>query len=111
MKLGHYIKTYFGNDRAAIEAFAKRCGTTFLYMRALAFYGKRASLHLAANIERESAGLVTAEELRPDLIEQCAYLRAAAQKTPKPVQSAKPGRAHKARKPDARDFTADEAAP
>jgi DNA-binding transcriptional regulator YdaS (Cro superfamily) len=55
-------------------AFAKSCGSrSVLYLFHVARGHKRAGESMAINIERESGGKVTCEELRPDV--DWAYLR------------------------------------
>lgn len=49
------------------KAFADSCGTIIEYLNHIARGRKQASGALAINIERESAGAVTCEELRPDI--------------------------------------------
>lgn len=62
------------------EAFAARCGTSSAHLRNIA-YGKTCGEALAIAIDRESAGAVTVEELRPDV--DWAHLRG----TSKPATS------------------------
>lgn len=57
-------------DRAA---FALRCGTSFAHLRNIAYGQKLCGEKLAIAIERESAGAVRCESLRPDV--DWAYLR------------------------------------
>jgi DNA-binding transcriptional regulator YdaS (Cro superfamily) len=57
------------------SVFAARCGTTERHLRNVA-YGKTCGEDLAINIDRESRGAVTCEELRPDV--DFAYLRGTA---------------------------------
>jgi len=70
MTLHEYLKAF---DKAALEAFAKRCGTSAGQLRQVAYCNRRASAALAVSIERESRGTVTCEVLRPDI--DWAYLR------------------------------------
>lgn len=58
----------------AKKAFAARCATTPGQLKQVAYGHRRAGEALAINIERESHGSVTCEELRPDV--DWAYLRA-----------------------------------
>lgn len=51
-------------DRAA---FAARCGTSLQYLKFVGYKVKPCSLALAIAIERESAGRVRVETLRPDV--------------------------------------------
>ncbi|CAM3839189.1 transcriptional regulator [Castellaniella denitrificans] len=68
------LKTYL-NSLAPPEQqdFAARCGTSLGYLRKAISTGQRIGESLCINIERESAGAVTCEELRPDV--DWAYLR------------------------------------
>lgn len=68
------LKTYL-NSLAPPEqqGFASRCGTSLGYLRKAISTGQRIGESLCINIERESAGAVTCEELRPDV--DWAYLR------------------------------------
>lgn len=70
MGLLEYIGSLDGEARAA---FAERCETTFPFLRNVAYGSRRAGESLCINIERESGGQVTCEELRPDV--DWAYLR------------------------------------
>lgn len=65
---------YLALDANARESLARRCNTSVGHLRNVA-YGKTCGETLAMNIERETLGAVTCEELRPDLAEQWAYLR------------------------------------
>lgn len=60
--------------------FAQRCGCTLQHLRFVAYEAKTPSETLAINIERESGGAVTVEELRPDLAPQWAYIRGTAKR-------------------------------
>ena len=73
MTLSDFIKSMSKVER---EAFAERCGTTDGQLKQVAGGYRRCGESLAINIERESAGLVTCEELRPDV--DWAYIRATA---------------------------------
>jgi len=70
MTLHEYLKAF---DKADLEAFAKRCGTSAGQLRQVAYCNRRASAALAVSIERESRGTVICEVLRPDI--DWAYLR------------------------------------
>lgn len=59
-------------------AFAVRCGTSIGYLRKAASVGQRLGERLCVSLERESAGAVRCESLRPDV--DWAYL---AKRTPK----------------------------
>ena len=56
------------------DEMAVACDTTVGHLRNVA-YGKTCGEALAMKIEAFTTGIVTCEELRPDLIEQWAYLR------------------------------------
>lgn len=59
--------------------FARRVGTTALYLRNIAYGFRQANGSLALAIERETAGAVTVADLRPDLaaaMEAAGYTRA-----------------------------------
>lgn len=60
-------------DASAREAFAARCGTSIGYLRKAISIGQRIGEGLCIEIDRESAGAVTCEVLRPDV--DWAYLR------------------------------------
>jgi DNA-binding transcriptional regulator YdaS (Cro superfamily) len=64
MKLLPYLKT-LSPDRRRI--FAARCDTSLGHMTNVAYGYKPCAESLAIAIERESAGAVTVEELRPDV--------------------------------------------
>lgn len=68
------LKTYL-NNLAPLEqqGFAARCGTSIGYLRKAISADQRIGESLCINIERESSGAVTCEELRPDV--DWAYLR------------------------------------
>lgn len=70
MSLHVYIKAL---DRAALDDLAKRCQTTAGQLKQVAYGNRRANAGLAINLERETEGQVTCEELRPDI--DWAYLR------------------------------------
>jgi len=55
------------------KAFSVRCGTSLGYLRKAISVGQCIGESLCINIERESCGAVTCEELRPDV--DWAYLR------------------------------------
>jgi DNA-binding transcriptional regulator YdaS (Cro superfamily) len=58
------------------QAFAERCGTSFGFLRNVAYGQKTCGEKLAIAIERESAGRLRCEQLRPDV--DWAYLRGTA---------------------------------
>lgn len=64
-ELKAYLRTIKGE--AAKRDFAVRCGTSINHLRAIAYGAKPCGESLAINIERESAGLVRVEGLRPDV--------------------------------------------
>jgi len=70
MSLHAYIKAL---DRAALDDLAMRCQTTAGQLKQIAYGNRRANAGLAINLERETEGQVTCEELRPDI--DWAYLR------------------------------------
>ncbi|MEJ3576539.1 MULTISPECIES: YdaS family helix-turn-helix protein [Pseudomonas] len=70
MNLRSYIKTL---DKPTFEYFAGACETTVGQLRQVAYDNRRASAKLAINIERETCGAVTCEELRNDI--DWAFLR------------------------------------
>ena len=49
------------------DEFAGRCGTTWAFLRNVAYGQRRAGESLCINIERESFGSVRCEQLRPDV--------------------------------------------
>jgi DNA-binding transcriptional regulator YdaS (Cro superfamily) len=53
--------------------FAWDCGTTIGYLRRCICIGRALSLETCSEIERESRGVLTIEDLRPDL--ELAHLR------------------------------------
>lgn len=69
MKLLDYIK---GLNKEQLEAFAAGCSTTVGQIKQVA-YGRRVGAELAIAIDRNTAGQVSCEELRPDIDWQ--YLR------------------------------------
>ncbi|GED73231.1 YdaS antitoxin of YdaST toxin-antitoxin system [Pseudomonas protegens] len=70
MSLHSYIK---GLEKAELDSLASRCQTTAGQLKQVAYRNRRANGGLAVNIERETQGAVTCEELRPDI--DWAYLR------------------------------------
>ncbi|MFC4620812.1 transcriptional regulator [Comamonas nitrativorans] len=83
MELKNFIKTLTAEER---EGFASRCGTTYAFLRNVVYGHRRAGESLCINIERESAGSVTCEELRPDV--DWAYLRGTSSATTKEMPHA-----------------------
>ncbi|WHL26663.1 YdaS family helix-turn-helix protein [Pseudomonas juntendi] len=52
--------------KAASDEAIARTGTTRGYLRQIAYGNKQASAMVAANLERETQGLITRQSLRPD---------------------------------------------
>lgn len=57
------------------DPFARRCGTSFDYLRQIGYGNRLCREALAINIERETSRVVVCEELRPDV--DWAYIRKA----------------------------------
>ncbi len=72
MSLHAYIKEL---DKESLCGLAERCDTTVGQLKQVAYGNRRANAGLAINLEKETAGRVTCEELRPDI--DWAYLRRA----------------------------------
>lgn len=74
------LKTFLRGlkSEAEKEAFASRCGTTWNYMRMVAYSAKAASPELAIAIDMNSGGVVPAETVCPKHAEKFAYLRQSA---------------------------------
>jgi DNA-binding transcriptional regulator YdaS (Cro superfamily) len=70
MKLQQYLKTL---SPVAMQEFAKRCETTPAHLRQVAGKHRRAGEYLCINIDRETAGQIKCEDLRPDV--DWAYIR------------------------------------
>jgi DNA-binding transcriptional regulator YdaS (Cro superfamily) len=70
MSLKKYLKSLTQAER---EALAVACDTSLGQLNQVAWGYRRAGETLAINIDRESGGKVTCEELRPDV--DWAYLR------------------------------------
>jgi DNA-binding transcriptional regulator YdaS (Cro superfamily) len=64
MTLKEFLQTMTLRQR---DRFAERVGTTGGHLRNVSYGYKKAAESLAINIERESHGIVTVEELRPDV--------------------------------------------
>lgn len=62
MDLLDYINPMSAADRVA---FAKKCGTSFAYLKQVAYGNKNCGAELAINIDRESGGKVLLEQLCP----------------------------------------------
>ncbi|MGF6695194.1 DNA-binding transcriptional regulator YdaS (Cro superfamily) [Metapseudomonas resinovorans] len=73
MHLRDFIK---GMSKDQLEEFASACQTSAGQIKQVAYAKRRAGEGLSINIERESKGAVTCEELRPDV--DWAYLRGTA---------------------------------
>lgn len=69
------------------EAFAKRCSTSAAHLRNVSYGAKTCGETLAMDVERESGGAVSCEELRPDLAERWAYMRSTGKRSNQPVAS------------------------
>ena len=67
MELRAYLKQIAIRKGTEVEKFADRCETTVGQLRQVAGKHRRAGEKLAVNIERESAGKVSCETLRPDV--------------------------------------------
>lgn len=52
--------------KAASDEVIARTGTTRGYLKQIAYGNKQASAMVAANLERETQGLITRQSLRPD---------------------------------------------
>lgn len=75
MNLHEYIKQL---GKVELEAFAARCRTSVGQLKQVAYKHRRPNAGLAIDIERESGGAVTCEELRADV--DWAYLRSSGSK-------------------------------
>ena len=63
MELTQYLKALPPGEAAA---FAERCGVTFRHLQNITYGERQASPALAVAMERESGGVVTRKESRPD---------------------------------------------
>lgn len=70
MKLIDYLNAM---PLTARKSFAKRCGTSFDYLRQVAYGNRACKEALAINLERESGQMLTCEALCPDA--DWAYIR------------------------------------
>ena len=70
MKLLDYLKSL---DLPARQGFASRCDTSVDYLFQLGRGDRKTKIQLAVTIERESGGMVTCEDMLPDV--DWAYLR------------------------------------
>jgi DNA-binding transcriptional regulator YdaS (Cro superfamily) len=73
MKLITFMKSVPRSER---DSFAARCGTSWGYLKQVAYGNKQCGEALAINIDRESGRLVTCEELCPTA--DWAYIRSSA---------------------------------
>lgn len=80
MQLLEYIKPL---SKTELQSLAARCKTSAGQIKQVASGHRRCGESLAINLERETFGVVTCEELRPDV--DWAYLRAT---DPKPEDTA-----------------------
>ncbi|TKD40724.1 transcriptional regulator [Azotobacter chroococcum] len=64
MSLHEYIKSL---EKLELEALAVRCNTSVGQIKHVAYGNRRAAAGLAVCLERETQGVVTCEELRPDI--------------------------------------------
>lgn len=70
------LRTYLNSlPKPQQEDFATRCGTTLNYLRKGISAKQNFSGELTLNLEKESGGVVTVEEVRPDLNERWDYIR------------------------------------
>lgn len=60
-------------SREELEEFAARCKTSVGQIKQVAYGHRRASAALAIDIDRETKGAVSCDQLRPDI--DWAYLR------------------------------------
>jgi DNA-binding transcriptional regulator YdaS (Cro superfamily) len=68
------LRTYLKSmPTPAQVAFAKRCGTSLNYLRKAISTGQKLRESLVIDMERESAGALRCEQVRPDV--DWAYLR------------------------------------
>jgi DNA-binding transcriptional regulator YdaS (Cro superfamily) len=72
MKLIDYLNALPVEAR---DPFAKRCGTSFDYLRQIGYGNRPCPEKVAINLERESNRILLCEELRPDV--DWAFIRAA----------------------------------
>ncbi|AMO78043.1 transcriptional regulator [Pseudomonas citronellolis] len=70
MDLLEYMKPL---SREELEEFAARCKTSAGQIKQIAYGHRRASAALAIDIDRETKGIVSCDQLRPDI--DWAYLR------------------------------------
>jgi DNA-binding transcriptional regulator YdaS (Cro superfamily) len=71
-KLIAYIKSEYSSPEDR-ERFCEKCGTTWGYLKKARSIKQNLRESVCINFERESAGAVRCEELRPDV--DWAYLR------------------------------------
>jgi DNA-binding transcriptional regulator YdaS (Cro superfamily) len=82
MDLKTYLATLTLKQRAAL---AKRCKTTAGHLRNVSYGDRTCGESLAIDLERESGGLVTCEEMRADV--DWAYIRGTAPRSRKEVRT------------------------
>lgn len=72
--MDHSLKAFLAsmNDARERASFASRCETSLQYLRHIAAGRKRPSVEVCMTLEKESAGAVSCEALRPDV--DWAYL-------------------------------------
>jgi DNA-binding transcriptional regulator YdaS (Cro superfamily) len=71
-KLIGYLKTEYLSDKER-EAFCARCGTSWGYIKKIRYSRQPLRESVCINFERETAGFVRCEDLRPDV--DWAYIR------------------------------------
>lgn len=64
MTLHEYIR---GLEREALYSLANRCRTSVGQLKQVAYGNRRAGAGLAVDIERETGGAITCEQLRADI--------------------------------------------
>ncbi|MNN43688.1 hypothetical protein D3C81_1579360 [compost metagenome] len=79
MDLLEYIKPLAKSD---LDDLAARCKTSSGQIKQVAYGHRRASASLAIDLDRETKGQISCEQLRPDI--DWAYLRVAKKSNPKP---------------------------
>ena len=72
MTLIEYMKIFTRNG-GNLEELSLRCATSVGQLKQVAYGRRRAGESLAINIDRETRGVVSCEELRPDV--DWAYIR------------------------------------
>jgi DNA-binding transcriptional regulator YdaS (Cro superfamily) len=64
MNLLEYLKTL---EKDAAAALALRCGTTPGHLKQVAYGYRKPNFALAISLDRETAGIVSCDALRPDI--------------------------------------------